>query len=206
MYFRLFIVASFLCTTVFAQSKKLDMDHENFFRFGAKAGLNMNKVNGVSYKKGFNYNYQLGGFIQINFSNRLGIQPELSFVQASSEFTSDGTDIYDDLFGGGSQKKVSLSYIEVPVLLNVNLGMSKRIKFQVGPAYSGLLKQKAANGVTTAPIYKSSDWSAMAGFWFQLPFINGGARYKMGLSNVNAVDDREKWTNQSVQLFIGFTF
>ena len=101
-----------LSTTGFAQGrKKLDMDHENFFRFGAKGGVNINKVTGKSYKQGFNYNFQAGAFIQFNFSNRFGIQPEVNFVQSKSEFTNDATDIYDNLFLSGSQKK---SDIELP--------------------------------------------------------------------------------------------
>ena len=71
-----YFVASLLLLTTsgFAQRNKLDMDHENFFRFGAKGGVNMNKISGRSYKQGFNYNFQAGAFMQFNFSNRFGIQ------------------------------------------------------------------------------------------------------------------------------------
>ena len=110
------------------------MDHENFFRFGVKGGVNVNKISGQSYKSGFNYNFQAGAFLQFNFSNRLGIQPEVSFVQSSSAFSNDAGDIYDDLFLGGGQRNAKLNYLEVPVLLNVNLGPSKRVKLQAGPA------------------------------------------------------------------------
>ena len=54
-----------------AQQKSID--HENFFRFGAKAGVNSNKITGESYKDGFNYNFQFDGFMQFNLSNRFGI-------------------------------------------------------------------------------------------------------------------------------------
>jgi hypothetical protein len=192
--------------SVFAQRNKLDMDHENFFRFGAKGGVNMNKISGKSYKEGFNYNFQAGAFLQFNFSNRFGIQPEVNFVQSKSEFTSDGTDIYDDLFGGGSQKKATLNYLEVPVLLNVNVGPSKRVKLQIGPSYSGLLKQTVDSLKNNGNIYKNGEWAALGGLWIQLPFVNLGARYKLGLSNINAVDDRQTWKNQAIQLFIGVTF
>jgi hypothetical protein len=56
-----------------AQKSKLDIEKENFFRFGAKGGVNINKITGQAYKSGFNYNYQLGGFLQFNFSKRFGI-------------------------------------------------------------------------------------------------------------------------------------
>jgi hypothetical protein len=101
------------------------MDHERFFRFGAKGGVNVNKISGKSYESGFKYNFQAGVFLQFNISNRLGIQPEVNFVQSQSSFTNDATEIYDDLFLDGSQKRAKLNYLEVPVLLNVNIGRVK---------------------------------------------------------------------------------
>lgn len=203
-----YFVAFFLLLTSvgFSQRNKLDMDRENFFRFGVKGGLNMNKITGKSYNSGFNYNFQAGAFLQFNFSNRLGIQPEVSFVQSKSEFTKDGTDVYDDIFRGGSQKKATLNYLEVPVLLNVNIGPSKRVKLQVGPSYGGLLKQTVDSLKSNGNIYKTSEWSAIGGLWIQLPLVNLGARYKLGLTNINAIDDKQTWKNQAIQVFIGLTF
>lgn len=183
-----------------------DNEHENFFRFGAKAGLNMNKLQGQPYKKGFRYNFQAGAFLQFNFSPLLGIQPEVNFVQASSELTSDSEDIADDLFGGGSQNKAKLNYLEIPVLLNVNLGPSKRVKIQAGPSYGVLLKQKVDSLKPNTSIYKKQEWSVMGGLWLQLPVLHLGARYKLGLSDINATGSNETWKNQAIQVFIGLTF
>ena len=109
-----------LCSTIaHAQRSRIDDDHENFFRIGAKAGVNINRVNGHSYKSGFAYNFQGGGFMQFNFSRTFGIQPEVNFVQTSSEFSQDPNEIYDDIFRDGSQKKAKLNYLEVPLLLNM---------------------------------------------------------------------------------------
>jgi hypothetical protein len=201
----LIIVFLFLSHLVFSQRSN-DFEHENFFRIGAKAGVNINKINGQSYKKGFSYDYLLGGFMQFNFSKKLGIQPEINFTQSSSKFTDDATDIYDDLFTGGSQKKVKLSYIKVPVLLNINIGPSKRVKLQVGPQVGGLLKQKIDSLNNHADLFKKSDWSAVGGLWIQLPFINLGARYELGLTNINDIDNRQNWKSHGFTLFAGFTF
>src|ERR1700755_3345457 len=100
-----FILTILISASSFAQyASKIDIDRENFFRIGGKAGLNINKIQGQSYKDGFNYNYLLGGFMQFNFSKRFGIQPEVNFVQGSAEFTNDAADVYNDLFRDGSQK------------------------------------------------------------------------------------------------------
>lgn len=204
-----YFVAFFLLlsSTAFAQgNKKLNDEHENFFRFGVKGGLNINKITGKSYNEGFNYNFQAGAFMQFNFSSRLGLQPEVNFVQVKSEFSNDATDIYDGLFLGGNQRKATLNYLEVPVLLNVNLGTSKRVKLQVGPAYGGLLKQTVDSLKAQRDLYKNAEWSAIGGLWIQLPLINIGARYKLGLTDINAVDNQQTWKNQAIQIFIGLTF
>lgn len=188
------------------QQSKIKTDRENFFHFGAKAGVNINKITGQSYKAGFNYNYQLGGFLQFNFSNRFGLQPEVNFVQSSSEFTNDATEVYDDLFRGGSQKNAKLNYLEIPLLLNINVGESKHVKLQFGPAYGAVLKQTVDSLKAGGNIYKNGDWSAIGGLWIQLPLINLGVRYKLGLSNINAIDNRQTWKNQAIQIFVGVTF
>ena len=204
MMFSLFLVL--LSSALFAQSK-VDAERENFFRFGAKAGVNINKINGQAYTDGFRYNFQGGVFAQFNFSKTFGIQPEISFVQTESEFTNDTNTIYDDLFGGGSQHKAKLNYLEIPVLLNINVGPSKRVKLQLGPSYGALLKETVDSLKTNVnSIYKNGEWSAIGGIWLQLPLINLSARYKLGLTNINGIDDRQQWKNQAIQVSIGVTF
>ncbi|MEO8960362.1 MAG: porin family protein [Ginsengibacter sp.] len=204
-----FLVILFICCSVYGFSqKKLNPndDRENFFRIGAKAGVNINKITGQSYKDGFNYNYLLGGFMQFNFSKTFGLQPEVNFVQSSSEFTNGASDVYDDLFRDGSQRKATLNYLKIPLLLNINVGSSKRVKLQVGPQIGGLLNQSIDELRNDREIFKKSDWSAVGGLWIQLPLINIGGRYEVGLSNLNDIDNTEKWKSQAFTIFAGITF
>jgi hypothetical protein len=198
---------TFLSLNAFSQ-KKFDpnSDHENFFRVGAKAGVNINKITGQSYKSGFNYNYLLGGFMQFNFSKTFGFQPEINFVQSSSEFSNDASDVYDDLFREGSQRHAKLNYLKVPLLLNINVGPSKRVKLQLGPQVGGLLNQTIDSLKTNRDIFKKGDWSAVGGLWIQLPFVNIGGRYEIGLTNLNDIDNNEKWKSQAFTIFAGITF
>ena len=203
----LLLLLIFISANSFAQ-RRVDpkRDHENFFRIGAKAGVNINKITGQSYKDGFNYNYLLGAFMQFNFSRTFGLQPEINFVQSSSEFSNSTSTIYDDLFLDGSQKKAKLDYLKVPVLLNVNIGPSKRVKLQVGPQYGNILKQTVDSLKHNGDIFKTADWAAVGGLWIQLPFINVGARYEVGLNNLNDIDNQDKWKSQAITVFAGFTF
>lgn len=190
----------------FAQRNPLNMDFERLIRFGIKGGVNANKISGQSYKSGFRYNYQAGAFMQINFNKRLGIQPEVSFVQTSSEFSNDPSDVYYDLFLGGSQREAKMSYLEVPVLLNINVGISKRIKLQAGPAYGALLNETVDSLQVGGSLYKKAEWSGIAGLWIQLPTVNMGARYKVGFTDINNVSGLQQWKSQAIQLFVGITF
>ena len=103
----------FISLNAFSQNRKFDpnADHENFFRIGAKAGVNINKINGQSYRSGFNYNYLLGGFMQFNFSKTFGFQPEVNFVQSSSQFTNDASGVYDDFFLDGIAQGLVFEYL-----------------------------------------------------------------------------------------------
>ena len=204
-----FLITLLMCCSIYGFSQKRfdpNADRENFFRIGAKAGVNINKITGQSYKEGFNYNYLLGGFMQFNFSKTFGLQPEINFVQSSSDFTDDASDVYDDLFRDGSQRKARLNYIKVPLLLNINVGPSKRVKLQVGPQIGGLLNQSVDSLKDNRDIFKKGDWAAVGGLWIQLPFINIGGRYEIGLSNLNDIDNSEKWKSQAFTIFAGITF
>lgn len=200
----IFLSLVLLSSYLFAQDFK-ELDHERFFRIGGKAGINVNKIKGTSYKSGFNYNYLLGGFMQFNFG-RLGLQPEVNFVQSTSEFSKDANNVYNDLFTAGGQKKARLNYVKVPILLNINVGASKHVKVQLGPQFGGLLKQSVDSLKANKSLFKTSDFAMLGGLWFQLPFINLGARYELGLSNVNDIDNKEKWKSQAFTIFAGFTF
>jgi hypothetical protein len=68
------------------------------------------------------------------------------------------------------------------------------------------LKQTVDSLQAGGNIYKNSELGAIGGIWFQLPLVNLGARYKLGLTNINAIDDRQTWKSQSIQVFVGVTF
>jgi Outer membrane protein beta-barrel domain len=196
----------FFILAIVSGSKISFAQKESFFRIGAKAGVNINKIDGLAYKDAFNYNFQAGVFAQFNLTKKIGIQPEVSFVQSQSEFSNDANTITDDIFGGGTQHKAKLDYLEVPLLLNINVGPTQKIKLQIGPAYGGLLKQTVDSlktGVNS--LYKNGEWSAIGGLWIQLPLINLSARYKLGLSNINNFNNTQTWKNQAIQISVGIT-
>ncbi|MGG9970183.1 porin family protein [Ferruginibacter sp. SUN002] len=207
-----FLIAFALCaiTTLnsFAQRNKVDdLDTENFLRAGGKLGFNVNKTPNQSFKNSFHYNYQLGAFVQINFSRRFGVQPEVNFVQATAEQGNELPTIFNDAFRDGVQIRRPFNYLEIPVLINMNVGQSRHVKLQFGPAYNILLNKNEENikNNTVTNLYKNGELSAIGGLWIQLPFINISGRYKMGLSKVTAADNSTSWKNQAFEFAVGFT-
>ena len=197
------LLLSAFCLNAYSQKKKDPSDIESFFRLGFKGGLNLNKIEGKSFKDEFNYNYALGGFVQINITRKLGLQPEINFVQTTAEQTNDITDVYDDLFFGGNQKKAKLNYLKFAGLLNIDIGPSQRVKLQLGPQWGRLLNETADSLNSSQEIFKKGEFSALGGIMLQLPLIHIGTRYEIGLTNINGLDNQDQWKSQGWQFFVG---
>jgi hypothetical protein len=175
------------------------------FRFGFKGGINLNKIEGQSFNDEFNYNYSVGGFMQINITRKLGLQPEINFVQTTAETSGEITDIYDDLFVGGSQKKAKLDYLKFAGLLNIDLGPSQRVKLQLGPQWGMLLNEAVDSLKSPQDVFQKSEFSVLGGIMLQLPLIHIGTRYEIGLTDINGIDNQDKWKSQAWQFFVGIT-
>src|SRR6187431_3739980 len=93
------------------------------FHIGAKAGANLVKVEGKSFKDEFRYNYHVGGFAEIGLTRngKLTLQPEVLFNQYSTTLDSNFKSIYHDVFNSNAQTKVKLNYLSIPIVLNYKL-------------------------------------------------------------------------------------
>ena len=201
--FSCFIVALLCSQTIYAQRNEVGGEHENFFRVGAKAGLQLHKIKDHKLSEGFAYNYQLGGFTQFNLSKKLGIQPEVNFSQYRGELTKDATIISEDIASDAGQKFQKFNYLEIPLLVNLNVGPSKRIKLQAGPSFNKLIGKNTNNdsGIEN----KDNNLSMVGGIWIQLPFINLSARYNHLLGEYD-MPGRMNYLKQSATIAVGFTF
>ncbi len=168
---------------------------------GAKAGANLTKIDGMSFKDGYELGYQLGAFAEIDLGKTLGIQPEVLFSQTNSRFSTSFKDIYGNIILPAGDDKVQLNYLSIPVLLRINA--SKLLTLHLGPQFSVLIDdhQNLVENGTTA--FKSGDLGAVAGAQVNLGSLKVYGRYVVGLSNINEIDNQDKWKNQQVQLGIG---
>ena len=181
------------CVTM-AQAQRLD--------FGGKVGANLTKIDGTKFKEGFELNYQLGFFGEIDFTKRFGIQPEVLFSQSTSTIDTNGfKSVYQNAPGALLKKDVKLNYLNIPLLLRINAG--KFLAFNVGPQFSVLINNSDnlfTNGKTA---FKSGDLAAVFGAQVNISKLRIYGRYNIGLNDINDLDDSHKWKNQQIQLGVG---
>ena len=188
--FSLLVLAIALSTFTFAQG----------FHVGLKGGVNMYKMEGKSFNEEFKHSYNAGLFTEINFSKKVGIQPEIIWNQAQTQTSTRFKDIYND--GIGELKGVTLNYLSIPLLLNVS--PSRLLTFQAGPQF-GVLINKDQNLLQNGKnAFKSGDLSMLGGLQLNLGGFKLGGRYTVGLTNINDIDNQDKWKNQGFQLYAGF--
>jgi len=169
------------------------------FKIGAKGGATINKISGQTFKDQFSYGYHIGGFATIGLSKRFAIQPEVLFNQINVDSSSKFSDIYQF----NKLKNVQLKYLTIPLLLNYNAG--RLITLQAGPQF-GILMNKSNTLVQNGKnAFKSGDLSMLGGIQLNISHFKIYGRYAVGLNNINDIDNKDKWTNQSIQLGVGLT-
>lgn len=170
------------------------------FHLGVKAGANITKVDGKSFKDEFRYGYHLGGFAEIRLGNKLVLQPEVLFNQYATRLDSNYKNVYEDVFDGNSN--IKLNYLSVPVLLNYKL-VGNFISLQAGPQFGVLLDQNKTLLQNGGNAFKSGDLSMLAGVLVRVGPMRINGRYAIGLNNISDIADDDKWKNQGFQLSIG---
>jgi hypothetical protein len=171
------------------------------FGVGLKAGANITKVEGKSFKDEFRYGYHLGGFAEIGLGDRLSIQPEVLFNQFQTRVDSTFRSVYNVRFA--ENRDIKLNYLSIPILLNYKL--SKSLSLQAGPQYA-ILMQKDKNLLQNGrEAFNSGDFSVLGGAQIKISKLRLSGRYFVGLNNINDIDNQNKWKNQGFQLSAGFS-
>ena len=174
---------------------KANAQHVNI---GIKAGLNLYNIhndNSVEYdtKAGF-----LAGLMgHIHLAKQFAIQPEILYSAQGAKYTNAGT-----------ETKIKLGYINVPVMLQYMFDNGFRI--QAGPQVGFLINAKAETNDVDTDIkddLKTVDFALGAGVGYVHPPSGWGvdARYNLGLSNINE-NSSVKSTNRGFQLSIFYLF
>lgn len=188
-----FLCALLLANAAFAQ-----------FSLGVKAGANLTKVDGRSFKDEFRTGYHIGGFAEIGLGGKLGIQPEVLFNQLQTKVDNTFEEVYREALDA-STRDIKLNYLSIPLLLTYKLG--NNLSLQAGPQYGILLDQDKNLIENGKDAFKNGDFSMLGGAQLKISKLRFTGRYFVGLSDIRNVPqeigDKSKWKNQGWQLSVG---
>lgn len=180
-----------ICSTVKSQS----------FHLGIKGGTTIGKISGQSFSEKFNYGYHIGGAAEIGLSKKWSIQPEVLFNQINTDTSSEFRKIYTSL-STSNLSQIKLSYLSIPIL--VNYKVSNFLSLQAGPQFGILMDQNETLLQNGQRAFKKGNLSMLGGVQINVASFRIYGRYAVGLSNINDIDNKDKWTSQSIQLGVGF--
>ncbi len=175
------------------------------FKLGVKLGTNLNKISGKSFQDGFDLSYHVGGFAEIDFNHKWGIQPEILWSQSTTKRTNFDL-LYPTLVNSATSKdeKIKLDYLAIPILLRYNVG--KMLTLNAGPQFGILINQDNTFVKNGQDAFKKGDFSMVGGAQLNFSFLRIYGRYNIGLQNINDLGNQDKWTNQQIQLGLGLRF
>ena len=171
------------------------------FHIGVKAGANLFKVDGQSFNQEFDFGYAVGAFSEIYFTPNLGIQPEVMFNQTNYRTGTSFSDVYkvngfDDVSG-------KLNYLSIPLLLSFR--PIPFLSLLVGPQFGILLNPDEHLVNNAQEAFTKGDVSFIGGAQLNLAALKLGARYVVGLNNINNIQGSDvNWRNQGWQVYAGF--
>jgi hypothetical protein len=169
------------------------------FHVGIKAGANLFKVDGESFSQEFQFGYMAGIFTQIYVNSKWGIQPELNFNQTNYRTGSNFSAVVPD---GVDDVKGKLNWLTIPLLLSYR--PIPVLSLLAGPQYGILVNQDEHLINNAGDAFKKGDLAAVAGAQLNLGPVMAGARYVVGLTNLNDVTNQSTWRNEGWQLYAGF--
>ena len=186
----LFIIMSFAGMN--AKAQKLDI--------GIKAGADLVKLEGATFKEGFSFGYHVGAFAKIGLSKKIAIQPEVQWSQVNVDTTNSFSDVYQF----NNLSRVKLGYLRVPILLDYKI--FPMVSLQAGPQFGILIDHNLSLLQNGQDAFKKGDFAMLGGIQVKFTKLIVYGRYAVGLSDINDIDNKDKWKSQSIQFGLGLAF
>ena len=165
-------------------------------KYGLKAGANFATFTGSDAKDlDMLTAFYAGGFVNLEISDLISIQPDVLFSAKGAKSTQAGIDFTSNV-----------NYISVPVMLQLKFGS---IYAEAGPQFGFLMSSEVSGGGVTLDAKDqttSTDFGAAIGAG--LKFENGlgiGARYTMGFSSTDDVGNSDI-KNSVIGIGLSYTF
>ena len=169
-------------------------------KFGAKAGLNLasitgDETDGIESRTAFH----VGAVAEISVSDKFSVQPELLYSAQGAKDSFEGIDV-----------DAKIDYLNLPIMAKYYV--AEGFSLELGPQVGFLLSAKAEGGGESIDFKdetKGIDFGANFGVGYKLESgLNFGARYNLGLSNINDGEGSDDFKNQNsvIQLSVGYFF
>lgn len=177
-------------------------------RFGVKGGVNftnlyVDNVDDTNMLTSFN----AGVFVELPITQGVAIVPELNYSRKGSE-------VQNTILTETYKSKFKLSYLEMPVLLKLNL--VPNFNLHAGPYVAYLLNAKTdvvdENGDNVESFeydtddFNKLDFGLSAGLGFDFNNFGIGARYNYGLSEINKDNNANGAKNSAFNLYVALKF
>lgn len=199
-----------VCGSTAATAQDDDRPPRISISVGPKIGVNLNKLDGVSWDGGYKTNLLGGAWLGV-LGSRFGVQIEGLFAQTNYVTGQDFNTIYKQYIQAGKDSikggAFRVNYFSIPLLAQVRI--LNRVWLQVGPQYSGVVSVKDKDDFVrdATALFDKGSFSGVAGLWIDVTrHLNVGARYVQGFSNMSNVADEVsgKWKMRDVQIHLGY--
>ena len=192
-----FVLISFVLLTTASASSYAQKLH-----LGVVAGTNMYKVTGRSFTEKFKPGFSAGVYGEYTINRLMAIQPELLWNQVITRTDQDFSQIYPGV--GVADADVYLNYISLPVMFAFK--PTPELSILLGPQYSYLVNQ--TSGLLTGSYngkdaFKKNDLALVFGGQLNLGKVKIGARYSIGLSEINALQS-DPWKYHGFHFYLGY--
>jgi len=195
-----FVIISFLLLTTATANSYAQKLH-----YGVIAGTNLYKVTGRSFDEKTRAGFSAGAYGEYFFSRMFGVQGELMWSQVKTQTDGDFNQIYGT-YGGVSGADVFLNYISLPVMFSFK--PTTELSILLGPQYSYLVNQ--TSGLLASPQWQNKDafnkneFSLVFGGQLNLGKVKVGARYTVGLTNLNGINSSDEWKYHGFHFSLGY--
>ncbi len=164
---------------------------------GIKAGANFANLstNTDNYSTSSITSYHVGAYVNINFSEKWGITPEVLWSAQGAEINNSQINL--------KNAELNTDYVTVPIMLRWRI--IKLISLEIGPQFNFLTNAELEGVGDVKDQMKSNTFSGAVGALVHLPLgLNGGVRYVMGMSDLSDVSNVE-FKDSTLQIYIGWT-